>query len=363
MSATRQTRSARRESARAHCSKPPKSGLGWQSDWSRNDFHGDLKAGYTDYFATPAASGDYGSGVADVRVDATRDLSFDAEGRFSFAPQPLSNFGLSTSANGANPYIDVSTFGATLGGADKFGDLTLGLHGSVDRESYQDTQLFGDEEGNLSADDYNDYALHARASYRISEVLSPFTEFVIDERLYDGVTDALGYERNSTGVLGRLGVTVAFSQMVTGEASVGYGERNYQDPRLPHAETPLIDASLIWAMTPLTTLTLKAQSALNDSILSGASADINHTYTIDLSHALTRALTIGLDGSYATDEYVGSTATRHDDVAWRQGGIPSQSRRRVESERDAADLWLQPAQLERCQRHLPVRGEGPALNF
>ena len=279
-----------------------------------------MKAGYTDYFATPAASGDYGSGVADVRVDATRDLSFDAEGRFNFAPRAalqLRPLQLGERRQPLHRRRHVSA--RPSAGPTSSAILRSRLHGSVDRESYQDTPLFGAEQGNLAADDYNDWALRARASYRISEVVSPFAEFVIDERLYDGGTDALGFERNSTGVVGRVGVTLAFSQLVTGEASVGYGERNYQDPRLPQAEAPLIDASLIWAVTPLTTLTLKAQSALNDSILADASADINHTYTIDLSHALTRALTIGLDGSYATDEFVGFDQTRHDDVARGQG--------------------------------------------
>ena len=61
-------------------------GLSWQSDWNRNDFHGQLKAGYTDYFTAPEASSPYGSGTVDARVDATRDLAFDAEGRFNITP-------------------------------------------------------------------------------------------------------------------------------------------------------------------------------------------------------------------------------------------------------------------------------------
>ena len=37
----------------------------------------------------------------------------------------------------------VTTYGGTVGVANKLGDLTLALHGSYDRESYPDVALFG----------------------------------------------------------------------------------------------------------------------------------------------------------------------------------------------------------------------------
>jgi hypothetical protein len=280
-------------------------GVGWQSVGGRDDLHGQIKGGYNDYFATPEASGSYGSGTVDGKIEATRDLVFDDEGRFAIAPQSLSNFGVAAGPGGTTPYVTVATFGGTVGATETLGKLSLGLHGSADRESYQNAALFGTDGRGLAADDYNDYGLKFRAAYRITEALSPFVEFGADTRRYDNGTDALGYLRDSDGVTGKAGVTLTFSQLLTGEASVGYGERTYRDPRLAAAGTPLIDASLIWSVTPLTTITLKAQSELNDSILAGASADINRAYTIDISHALTRALTLGLTGTYGTDDYVG----------------------------------------------------------
>ena len=90
-------------------------GLGLQSDWSRSDLHGSLKAGYTDYFKTPQANAPYGSGVVDARYDISRDLSFDAEGRFSETSQTASNLGFAGANNGT--LTQVTTFGATAGGA------------------------------------------------------------------------------------------------------------------------------------------------------------------------------------------------------------------------------------------------------
>jgi hypothetical protein len=288
-------------------------GLAWQSQWSRDDFHGQLKGGYTDYFDAPDANGAYGSGTVDGRFDATRDLALDAEGRFSALPEPLSNFGASTSA-GNDPYIQTATWGATLGATQKFGNLSLGLHGAYDRQSYEDAALDG--ERTLSADDYNDWTAKLRAAYRISEVISPYVEVGADTRQYENGVDALGYQANSDGIYVLAGATVSFSQMLNGELALGYGERTYQDPRLQHATAPLVDASLIWTATPLTTLTLKASTALNDAIIADASADINHAYSIEIDHSLTRQLTLGVTGGFGTDQYVGNSQT---DWNWAVG--------------------------------------------
>lgn len=279
-------------------------GFALQSDWSSSDLHGVFKGGYTDYFGAPSDDAPYGSGTLDGRLDVTRDLSIDAEGRFNVSTQTLTSLGLtSASSSTSNPLV--STYGATLGGAQKFGLLTLALHGTIDHTAYEDATLAGGVAFPLSTDDYNDLGLKARVSYEISPAISPFVELGIDARRYDDGVDYAGYERNSNGVTGDAGATLAFTQQLTGEASFGYGARTYQDPRLPDMRSPLVNASLTWNVTPLTTVTGKAQTSLADTITPGASGSVQHAYTIDVAHDLTRRFTLGVSAGYATDDYVG----------------------------------------------------------
>lgn len=281
-------------------------GLSLQSDWSRNDLHGALKGGYTDYFAAPQDNTPYANGVVDGRLDVTRDLSIDAEGRFNVSEQTFASLGVvSTGGATATEHPLVETAGATIGGAQKFGDLTLALHGTLDRTMYEDATLPGGGVERLSSDDFNDLGLRARASYRISAFISPFVEVGLDTRRYDDGVDFTGYARDSNGVLGRAGATLDFTQQLTGEASLGYGARAYQDPRLPDIQSPLIDASLIWSATPLTTVTAKAQTNLADAITAGASGSVQHAYTIEVADALTRSFTLSATAGYSTDNYVG----------------------------------------------------------
>jgi hypothetical protein len=270
-------------------------GVAMKSNWSRNELTGSAKLGYYDYFTAPGASAPYGSGLVDYRLDASRDLSFDTEGRYSLGTETNAQLGLGGTTS--QQLTLVSAYGATAGAVQKFGDLSIGLHGSVDRTQYQG--------GDLDTDDSNDYGLKLRASYRLSEAVSPFAEVDGDDRVYDDKVDASGYARASNGVSGKAGLRISFSEMLTGEGSVGYGVRDYTDPRLPNVGAPLIDGSLIWSPTPLTTVTLKTATTLQDAVVGGASADIDHSYTINLDHAFTERIKLGLSAGLATDRYIG----------------------------------------------------------
>jgi hypothetical protein len=282
-------------------------GLNFQSDWARNELRGSLTGGYTDYFRVPAADNPNASGTIDGRYDISRDTSLDAEGRFNIAKQTPGSVTLPTGlvlSSNERPFVE--TFGGTIGGVQNFGNLALSLHGTLDRTNYQNATLADGTVEDLASDDLNDWGLRARAAYRISPVISPFVETVIDTRRYDSAVDASGFARNSNGALARAGATLALSGQLSGEASLGYGERQYRDPRLPDLHAPLIDASLVWSATPLTTVTLKTSTNLFDTTNAGDSGAVSRSYTVDVSHALLRNLTLGANAGYATDVYAGA---------------------------------------------------------
>ena len=128
-----------------------------QSNWSRNELTGSAKLGYNDYFQLPSASAPYGSGVVDYRFDASRDLSFDTEGRYNIASETGAQLGLG---------------GATTRRADA--GLDLWRDGGRDRQVRRPLDRPARDArphaiqggGQLATDDYNDYGLKLRASYR-----------------------------------------------------------------------------------------------------------------------------------------------------------------------------------------------------
>ena len=288
-------------SRRGSAFETTEAGAALQSDWSRSDLHGQLKGAYTDYFEDSNANSPTASGTLGGRYDASRDLSFDAEGRFDVSQQTLASLGLGP-GTGTTSHPLVATYGATLGGAQTFGDLTLALHATLDRTTYASADAV-----DLASDDFNDWGLRGRVSYRLSDAISPFVELGVDTRRYDSAVDYNGYDRNSDGWRAVAGATLAFTRQLTGEASFGYGARAYVDPRLQNFGGPVIDASLIWSATPLTTVTAKAQTTLGDSVAAGASGAMDRSYSLDVAHDLTRAFTLGATASWSGETYIGVT--------------------------------------------------------
>jgi hypothetical protein len=281
-------------------------GLGLQSDWSRNDLHATLHGAYTDYFAVPQANTPNADGKIDGRLDVTRDLSLDAEGRFLLATLTPGSVVLPNGlVLGSNQRPIWDTYGATIGGTQKFGDFSFALHGLVDRTSYQNATLAGGAIDDLASDDFTDWTLRGRVAYQVSPIISPFVESLVDTRRYDQHVDAGGFDRTSDGALVRAGATLALTDKLTGEISAGYGERHYQDSRLPILAAPLFDASLIWTATALTKVKLTASSGLSETTLAGASGAVSRVYAIEIDHALRRYLTFGLSASLGTDDFVG----------------------------------------------------------
>ena len=281
-------------------------GLAFQSDWARHDLHGDLRGGYTDYFANSAANTPYGSGAAAGRFDISRDFSLDAETHFNLRTQTPGSVTLPSGAvlsGGRRPLVD--TFGGSLGGIERLGKLALSLHGTFDRTLYDNARLSDGSVVDLSSDDSTDWGLRGRAAYEISPIVAPFVEVDADKRIYDRAIDSGGFQRDSRGAAALGGATLALTNQLTGEASAGYGRRNFRDPRLPDLSGPLFNASLVWAVTPLTTVRLNTTTSLADTTTPGASGAVTRSYTIGVSHALRRYLTLTANAGYTSDAYSG----------------------------------------------------------
>ncbi|WP_163769867.1 outer membrane beta-barrel protein, partial [Proteus mirabilis] len=86
----------------------------------------------------------------------------------------------------------------------------------------------------------------ARVSYDLTPGIKPFAEFEADTRVHQLTLDNQGFARNSTGGYLKGGTTFEFSRLLTGDMAIGYGLRDYQDPRLNRRQGLLTSGSLVW---------------------------------------------------------------------------------------------------------------------
>jgi hypothetical protein len=283
--------------------------LNIQSEWSRHEIKGDLRMGYADFIQVPKANRPDGAGTLTGRVDVTRDTQIDLGARYTLATQRPGSPELPAGTAGTtvtNQPIIFSS-GATLGGTQRFNRLELSLKGTFDRTVNQNATQSDGTIIDLAANNFNAYGVTGRAAYELSPKLKPFVETTVDKRRYDQLLDQNGFERSSNGVSARAGAVYQVTSLISGEASAGYGQRKYEDPRLSNLNGPLVDASLIYTPTPLTKVTLRGTTSFEETSVQNASGAVVRRLTLEVSHALLRNVTLTALGTFQDTQYRGVT--------------------------------------------------------
>ncbi len=124
--------------------------------------------------------------------------------------------------------------------------------------------------------------------------------------MHETFVDRFGYQRNSDGGYVKAGTSFELTRLVTGEISVGYTLRNYQDSRLDRLQGLLTSALVSWSVSPLTTAKFVSDTQVAESTLAGVPGVLVRTYTAEVDHDFRRWLTGIGRFTYGTLDYQGS---------------------------------------------------------
>jgi hypothetical protein len=257
--------------------------------------------------------GDYG----DTRLKGTIDASYDAYVNVSGANKPTIAANLSYEADigetttvesalklGLNTTFSTDTTvpgaasrakydfnaGASLGVTERFGRTSLRLRGTVDRESASSAiRVAGTADPNTNGN-ATQLGLELRLGHEVSPGFQPFVEISGDKRLFDRALDATATRRGSQAVAAKAGFAYDIDDTIKGELSAGYGLRLFDDQRLKQLGGFVLAARLDFAATPLTTLTLGAESKIDDTTLTTTTGALARTVSIGIAHQLLRNL-------------------------------------------------------------------------
>ncbi len=291
-----------------------------RSDWARNSFTADITGSYywygNDSFQ-PSLNRPYLNSKIDGRLDVTRDTHILLENRFIVSTDNPGSPNIQ--ANLATLPINM-TVGGTVGVEQQFSRFDATLKGTVDRTTYETSHFVDGESSNNDDRAYDQYAGIFRLGYEIDPGFKPFVEVSQDKRNYDSPVDVFGEDRSSTGTSAKLGGEFKLgSSMLVGEMSVGYLQRNYQDPTLPNISGLTIDGSLLWLATGLTSVKFTATSQVYESTLQGVSGTFSRDFSVEVDHALRRWLIATGTFGYGHDDYVGEA--RQDDRYYAIAGL------------------------------------------
>ena len=274
--------------------------LNFRSDWSAHELAGELRGGYSGYPDNQSANRPNGAGNVRLRLDANRDTRIDVEGRFLIDTQRAGSPDLNATVAG-RPII--ASYGTTIGLTETFNRLQVSLRGLIDRSEFEDARLSNGTVLSQADRNLNQFGLRLRAAYEISPVISPFVDLLGNTRVYDQRIDSNGIRRDSDGVTLSAGAAFALTRFVAGEISAGFEHRTYEDPSLRDLTAPVINASLIWTASPLTTVRLTAATGIVETSLVGSSGVRTQVATLEVQHDLLRNLSLTVGGSYLTSDY------------------------------------------------------------
>ena len=153
--------------------------------------------------------------------------------------------------------------------------------------------------------DFRDHTA-SRATAEAAYALSPDTALVVrgqlERREFDG-RDEFGADRDSEGFRVAAGAEFDVTSLIRGEVTVGYFERDLEDPRFEDASGLGVDVGIEWFPTELTTVTLTASRDVEDSPFVGAGAVVREQATVQVDHELRRNVHLYAYGGLGQDAF------------------------------------------------------------
>lgn len=319
-----------------------------KSDWERHEFRANLRGNYTGYTELPSLNNPSFESILDGRIDVTRQTRVELQSRFQVATDTPGSPNFQADVAKPTLYTNV---GGTAALFHRFNRVEIGGKAIIDRTRYEDSELTDGMTVNNKDRDFAAYGLELRGSYELTPGVKPFIAVTGDKRVYDLSVDAGGVNRDSRGLTPRLGTTFELSRQLTGDVSVGYLQRTYDDPQLQDLSGIVADASLIWTASALTKATFTAKSSVYESTDPDVSGVLTRDFGVQVDHAFRHWLIGMLKFGYGLDDYVGTS--RVDQRLFVAAGLTYRMNRNVQ--------WK--GEIRREQRNSNVQGEDYTANI
>lgn len=260
-----------------------------RSDWARHQYEAGLRGSYQGFWEDPDSDQPSLDFNSTLRLDATDETTIQGNLAYGLSTEGRSS---AESAGGSGKRILAHNLIGSLSATREAGAIVATLRGSMAGAAY--TGGTGTNRNNVLA------SAGLRLGYGFRAAISPFAEAAVLGRMYEDAPgrDAVGYEL-------RGGLAIDRGDKLSGELALGFHSEDLNGKAYKNLEGVLVEASLIWSPSRLTTLTLNASTAFAATSLSGTSGSIVYGGDITAAHSLTRDLAVDLSGTAAYRRYQG----------------------------------------------------------
>ena len=284
--------------------------LAYESDWSKNKLSlggfvgGDLYAEYTSQDSLNWGVG--GAGQLDVLE------SSNVEGSVGYQRLTEIRGGIdSPNAADVPEPILYDLLQAGLVGNYRLDQLNLAAGAQFDQFKYEPAADLNADQTYRNRDIWQ---ATAQAGFEFSPGYSGFVKGVYNNRKFANLSKVTpGASQDSKGYNVAVGVSSEITNLISGEAYVGYLDQNYDSPSFKDVSGVSFGANLKWEATKLTSVMVTASREVADSTTPGTGGILYSVAGFGVSHELTPKVALNADFAYYNGNYEGSPNGRKDD--------------------------------------------------
>ena len=276
------------------------------SNWSRHELRGRFRTESEFYpeFSEEDSTEFLAEGQA--RIDIGVRTTLDLDGAYERSPQSSTDTDVDSSVVG-RPNEDAWRLGAAL--TQTFGRVAATLGLSTSDTTYEDATLADGTIVDNSDRDFREDEISLRVGYDFGGGHVLFGDVFLNQRVFDREFDNSGTERGSDGRGIAIGAAWEPTGALSGEIRVGVQEQDPNDPAFETLRGLILDASLVWEATALTTVTLTATSDIDETVTAGSPGVRSNSFGVAVDHALRRNLIWSNSVFYDIDDIEGTGIT------------------------------------------------------
>ena len=232
-------------------------------------------------------------------LDITNDTMLLANFQVAHLNEGVGTLTAPANAISPTPY-DLLSGDVTL--RKEFNRLTASIGLRTDSYDFGSTRAQDGSVINHDARDGQIYSLHSRIDYAISSTLGWFGGMEGNQRDIRGTP---GHTLDSQGYRALSGVTVALSNLITGEFGAGYVQQRFDDPTIGDIEGPSYRARLTWRPTRLLDVHFNAEQLVTQTSDTSVTGVLANAVQLGLDYELRRNVIVSLAGGYENDRFFG----------------------------------------------------------
>ena len=278
------------------------------SNWSRNalNFQAGVKKGlYKSHSGENNLDWNVGT---NGRIDVTRNTQLNGALSYQKLHEDRGNPNSPGAASEPVPYTLLT---GSVGLDQRFNRMTASLTGTYNEYNYDNvdstTGVFILQDDR----DRKEYDQSLKIGYDVSPDTNVYVRGTLNQRKYDLHPPVVAVNRDSKGYAAVVGSAFRLSNLAQGGVYIGYQSQDYDSAAFSDETGLSYGANVEWYVTPLMTVTLNADSTINETV-TAASGYLSQSVGLRVDHELLRNLLLNANVGYQNDDYSG--LNREDDI-------------------------------------------------